>query len=113
MGGSAFDDSEGVDHRDIQLGKPSASYPGTPGSAQTGAETASADVGGVYTAGDHRVRGRPWPRSVRVWHRPRQSNDFVALYRDRIKKAKPNGSFFNIKFAMVNFILTFDTYVDA
>jgi len=42
-----------------------------------------------------------------------QSNDYVRTYRDRIKNAKPIGSFINDKFALLTFTLCCDTDQEA
>jgi alkanesulfonate monooxygenase SsuD/methylene tetrahydromethanopterin reductase-like flavin-dependent oxidoreductase (luciferase family) len=42
-----------------------------------------------------------------------QSNDYVRMYRERIKKCKPIGSFVNNKFALLTFTLCCDTDAEA
>jgi alkanesulfonate monooxygenase SsuD/methylene tetrahydromethanopterin reductase-like flavin-dependent oxidoreductase (luciferase family) len=42
-----------------------------------------------------------------------QSNDYVRMYRERIKKCKPIGSFINNKFALLTFTLCCDTDAEA
>jgi alkanesulfonate monooxygenase SsuD/methylene tetrahydromethanopterin reductase-like flavin-dependent oxidoreductase (luciferase family) len=42
-----------------------------------------------------------------------QSNDYVRMYRDRIKNAKPIGSFINNKFALLSFTLCCETDEEA
>jgi len=42
-----------------------------------------------------------------------QSNDYVRMYRERIKKCKPIGSFVNDKFALLTFTLCCDTDAEA
>jgi alkanesulfonate monooxygenase SsuD/methylene tetrahydromethanopterin reductase-like flavin-dependent oxidoreductase (luciferase family) len=42
-----------------------------------------------------------------------QSNDYVRMYRERIKNCKPIGSFINNKFALLTFTLCCDTDAEA
>ena len=70
-------------------------------------------MGGVHSARHAGIRGRPRHRSAGLRHRQGQSNDYVRLYKERIKNCKPIGSFINNKFALLTFNLCCDTDDEA
>ena len=62
----------------------------------------------------HRVRGRQWYRACWGLESARVNPMTTSsMYRDRIKNAKPIGSFINNKFALLTFTLCCDTDAEA